>query len=186
MKSFTQFILENYSPHWLAWLDDTESKSPEYLAVQAYQNGYMNFDVQKYLRKSGKLSNTSKEHKAFIVKQIAYIDNVFKNSKPIKEGSVLWRGTYNHDAKYYTDKFIDLGFVSTAEELNSTVKLWATDGGKILKLIINDRIPGIDVNMYLRSQDIEGEDQQEIILPRGLTFTLIEESKKYSTYSVTK
>jgi hypothetical protein len=186
MKSFTGFTLENYSPSWLSSIDNVESKSLEYLAVQVYQNGYINQDIQKCLRKNGKLSKNSKEYKEYIIQQINNIDQAFKNSIILKPGTVLWRGTYNTDTEYYTDKFTDLGYVSTAKELNYTVKLWSANGGKILKLIITDEISGIDMNTYLDNVDIDGESQQEILLPRGLTFTKIEENNEYVVYNVSK
>ena len=184
MKSFTQFILENYSPSWLSSIDNMESKSLEYLTVQGYQNGYINQDIQKYLRKNGKLSKNSKEYKEYILQCIKNIDSVFESFKILKPGTILWRGTYNTDTEYYTEKFTDLGYVSTAKELNYTVKLWSANGGKILKLIIKDEISGIDMNNYLNSVDIDGESQQEILLPRGLTFTKIEENDRYTIYHV--
>ena len=42
------------------------------------------------------------------------------------------------------------------------------------------------MNKYLKSSDIDGSDQEEMLLERGLTFILEKESPKFNTYKITK
>lgn len=161
--------------HWLLERVSAES----YDAIKLYQNGNTVTDVQRYLRglpmlKIGNYSVTTE----YLQQQIEAIDAAMK---PVKPGTVLWRGV--DDPKYTKSSFTDLGYVSTAKSLNNTVKVFSGVGGVIMKIIVGKGVKGININAYLSKKDIDGVEQEEFLLQRGLRFTLQEENE-HKTYIV--
>lgn len=187
--TFSEFINENYvnslsnhpylTPDRLYPKVKINNKSDEYLAVQLYQNGYIVTDVQKFLR-TGKFP--SKKEADVIKSSIELIDKAFSKSPKLSKETELWRGVDGLHF-YSSGDGIDKGYTSTAQTLNTTVKDWSI-GGKILRILAPKGMNYIDMNKYLKSSDIDGADQEEYLLPRGLKFELDNSFTDYETYRV--
>jgi hypothetical protein len=192
MKLFTfnEFICEGYvtslSNHPYLTPDNLfpnvkiDNKSDEYLAIQLYQNGYTVTDIQKFLR-TGKVP---KKEADVIKSSVELIDKVFTKSPKLSKETILWRGVDGLNF-YSSGNGIDKGYTSTAQTLNATVKDWSI-GGKILRIIAPKGMSYIDMNSYLKKPDIDGADQEEYLLPRGLKFELDPRFTDYETYQVKK
>jgi hypothetical protein len=188
--TFNEFINERYinslSNHPYLTPDNLfpnvklDNKSDEYLAIQLYQNGYTVTDIQKFLR-TGKVS---KKEADVIKLSVELIDKAFTKSRKFLKETILWRGVDGLNF-YSSGDGIDKGYTSTAKTLNSTVKDWSI-GGKILRIIAPKGMSYIDMNSYLNKSDIDGVDQEEFLLPRGLKFELDEKFTDYETYQVKK
>lgn len=193
MKLFTfkEFVNESYVTHLSnhPYLNPDNlypnvrinNKSDEYLAIQLYQNGYTVTDVQKFLR-TGKLSN--KKEANVIKSSVELIDKAFLKSPRLSKETELWRGVDGLNF-YSSGNGIDKGYTSTAQTLNATVKGWSI-GGKILRILAPKGLNYIDMNSYLKKADIDGTDQEEFLLPRGLNFGLDPSFTDYETYKITK
>jgi hypothetical protein len=148
------------------------------LAVRLYQNGYTVTEVQKFLRTekipTKNLIKTVKE-------SILLIDKALEKSPKFNKETVLWRGVDIVDL--YCNNMIDRGYTSTAKTLNSTVKSWSI-GGKILRILAPKNMNYIDINSYLKREDIDGIEQEEILLPRNLKFEFDPTFRDYETYRV--
>jgi hypothetical protein len=158
-----------------------------YDSVKQYQNGFTVGDVQRYLRKRPlsyiPKGYTSSEYKQFLQVQVDNLDSAIASSKTYPVGTIFWRGV---DSKsIYTKSTTDLGYTSIALNNNDTVQTFGS-GGMIMKLIIEKPVKGLDMNKYLKSSDIDGESQEEILLERGLTFVLEQEGEKFNTYKIIK
>jgi hypothetical protein len=190
MKLFTfnEFICEGYvtslSNHPYLTPDNLypkvkiNNKSDEYLAIQLYQNGYTVTDIQKFLR-TGKVP---KKEVDVIKSSVELIDKAFMKAPKLLKDSELWRGVDGLNF-YSSGDGIDKGYTSTAQTLNSTVKDWSI-GGKILRIIAPKGMNYIDMNSYLNRSDIDGVDQEEYLLPRGLKFELDPSFTDYETYRI--
>jgi hypothetical protein len=184
-KRYKEFIAENYiSSHPYFKNSDelfgisTKNKSDEYLAIQFYQNGYSVGQIQTFLR----TGDSDKKEIEFVKKSISLMDSVFRNIKFEKE-TELFRGVDNKE--YYVKSLIDKGYTSTSKNLNSTVREWSL-GGKVIRILAPKGLNYIDMNLYLKRSDIDGFQQEEILLPRNLKYVRNENYKDYETYNVKK
>lgn len=188
--TFSEFINESYvnalynhpylTPNRLYPNVKIDNKSDEYLAVQLYQNGYIVTDVQKFLRTS---KFPSKKETDVIRLSVELIDKAFLKSPKLTKETELWRGV--DGLNFYSSSSIDKGYTSTAQTLNATVKDWSING-KILRILAPKGMNYIDMNKYLKKSDIDGSDQEEFLLPRGLKFELDSTYNDYETYRVKK
>ena len=158
-----------------------------YDSVKQYQNGLTVGSVQRYLRKQPQTyipkKFTPAKYKQFLQVQVDNLDKVIASSKTYPAGTIFWRGV---DSKLiYKEKVTDLGYTSVALNNNDTVQTFGT-GGMIMKLIVEKPIKGLNMNKYLKSSDIDGVDQEEILLERGLTFVLEQEGEEFNTYKIIK
>jgi hypothetical protein len=156
-----------------------------YESVKQYQNGLTVSGVQAYLRKKSVSSKnkTQAEYKQFLQNQVDNLDSAIKAAKTYPVDTVFWRGVGSKS--FYKDKTFDLGYTSVSIINNDTVQSFGL-GGVIMKLIVATPLKGLDMNKYLKSSDIDGADQEEVLLERGLTFILEKESPKFNTYKITK
>ena len=157
-----------------------------YESVKQYQNGLTVGDVQRHLRKLSLLGKAKKpiaKYKQFLQTQVDNLDSAINASKTYPAGTVFWRGVGSKS--FYKDKTRDLGYTSVSINNNDTVQSFGLSG-TIMKLIVDTPIKGLNMNKYLKSSDIDGSDQDEVLLERGLTFILEKESPKFNTYKIAK
>jgi hypothetical protein len=149
-------------------------ESVEYDTVRKYQHGFIT-DMQRLLRSQKFIvRKDSPEYRKELQRDIDLLDQAISKGRPLKKGTILWRGLT--DSKFAPKKnFVHTAFMSAAKNLNDTVYTFSTLGGTVMKLILDDSIKAIDVNKYLKATDIDGIEQEEVILPRGLRLEYISE-----------
>jgi hypothetical protein len=136
----------------------------EYNSVKFYQDSGFYF-INTYLRKNE--FNSTRYTIENIQDHIKNLDNLFTKSNKTDKILTLYRGERN----VYED--INLGFISTSKNLH-TAKKFAGSTGAVCELNIQPNIPYVELNTWNNSES-------EIILPRGLTFTV--KSKKITKKS---
>lgn len=174
IKLYKEFIVESTG----------KANDPIYEAVKMYQNGYTVGTVQDWLRKGkaivyGMMPNgyNKANYSKYVKGQVDLLDSAM--AKVIPKGTILWRGV----DFVPTSNFIDEGYTSTSQSLNNTVRIFTGLKGTVMKLIVGNNVKGIDINNYLKSNDIDGIDQEEILLQRGLKYKLLEEGD-YKIYQI--
>jgi hypothetical protein len=126
----------------------------EYNSVKFYQDcGF--YYINTYLRKN---EPTPDDKLDSIQAHIKNLDNLFAKSNKTDKILTLYRGESN------VYEGINLGFISTSKKLHIGKKFAGSDG-VVCELNIQPNIPYVDINTWNNSE-------AEIILPRGLTFTV--------------
>jgi hypothetical protein len=173
----------------------------EYDILKDYQQGGNVGRIQRFARGLYQISGKKSEQKAINAKaetELKKMDAVIDKAGVVfKKGTVVWRGV--DDASVYGDdlsNITDKGYTSTAKEMNDTVSMWSGDAdkvekgkkpkGMIMKIIFGEDIKALDMNGTLKKDDIDGVEQQEILLPRNLKFTLVKDQEAYKVYKVTR
>jgi hypothetical protein len=134
----------------------------EYNTVKFYQDSGF-YSINTYLRKNEFIP----EKLDSIQAHIKNLDNLFEKSNKTDKIITLYRGESN------VYEGINLGFISTSKNLH-TAKKFAGSAGAVCELHIQPNIPCVEINTWKNSE-------AEIILPRGLTFTV--KSKKITKKS---
>ena len=134
----------------------------EYNSVKFYQDSGF-YPINTYLRKN----ECNPDKLEIIQTHIKNLDNLFTKSNKTNEFLTVYRGESN------VYEGINLGFISTSKNLH-TAKKFAGSAGAVCELRIQPNIPYVDINTWNNSEG-------EIILPRGLTFTVT--SKKITKKS---
>ena len=136
----------------------------EYNSVKFYQDSGFYF-INTYLRKNE--FNSTRYTIENIQDHIKNLDNLFTKSNKTDKILTLYRGERN------VYEGINLGFISTSKNLH-TAKKFAGSTGVVCELNVQPNIPYVELNTWNNSES-------EIILPRGLTFTV--KSKKITKKS---
>jgi hypothetical protein len=148
---------------------------PENTALQYYQNG--SFYINNFLR-NGYRSFTGKKQKEItdILKKIALLDKIFTNANcpKMENKRILYRGT----EQLYSG--INKGFVSCSKTIDALMEMQFVKGDRILSLMRNCCINILIVDKNIPYLDLENYNerwkyQKEVLLPRGLNTTIIEE-----------
>ena len=134
----------------------------EYNSVKFYQDSGF-YSINTYLRKN----EFNPDKLDSIQVHIKNLDNLFAKSNKTDKILTIYRGVSN------VYEGIDLGFISTSKNLHTAQK-FAGSAGVVCELNIQPNIPYVDINTWNNSE-------AEIILPRGLTFTV--KSKKITKKS---
>ena len=134
----------------------------EYNSVKFYQDSGFYY-INTYLRKN----ECDPDKLESIQAHIKNLDNLFAKSSKTDKILTVYRGESN------VYEGINLGFISTSKNLH-IAKKFAGSVGAVCELNIQPNIPFIDINTWNNSE-------AEIILPRGLTFTV--KSKKITKKS---
>ena len=131
----------------------------EYNSLKYYQDSGF-YAINTYLRKN---EFSSKRYTIEdIQNHIKNIDNVFAKSKKTDKILTVYRGVQN------ISEGINLGFISTSKSLRIATK-FAGSVGVVCELNVQPNIPYLDINTWNNSES-------EIILPRGLLFTIKSET----------
>ena len=136
----------------------------EYNSVKFYQDSGF-YSINTYLRKNE--FNSTRYTIENIQDHIKNLDNLFTKSNKTDKILTLYRGELN----VYED--VNLGFISSSKKLH-IAKKFAGSAGVVCELNIQPNIPYVELNTWNNSES-------EIILPRGLTFTV--KSKKITKKS---
>ncbi len=136
----------------------------EYNSVKFYQDSGFYF-INSYLRKNE--FNSTRYTIENIQEHIKNLDNLFEKSKKTEGILTVYRGESN------VYEGINLGFISSSKNLH-TAKKFAGSAGVVCELNIQPNIPYVDINTWNNAE-------AEIILPRGLMYTVI--SKKITKKS---
>ena len=134
----------------------------EYNTVKFYQDSGF-YSINTYLRKN----EFNPDKLDSIQSHIKNLDILFEKSNKTDKILTVYRGV----STVYEG--IDLGFISSSKNLH-TAKKFAGSVGAVCELNIQPNIPYVDINTWNNSES-------EIILPRGLTFTV--KSKKITNKS---
>jgi hypothetical protein len=128
-----------------------------------------------------------------LVRNINIIDTIITNKAPVvKQDTVVYRGTKNtkEDAPYLG---INEAYISTSKTLDALSKnTWRflEDDCCIYKITIKTGVPYINLSKISYFGEQHTENQEEILLPRGLKTSLISvdetdiEGTMYKTYNV--
>jgi len=135
----------------------------EYNSVKFYQDSGF-YNINTYLRKNEEIKPEKIENTQEHIKNL---DNLFTKSNKTDKILTLYRGERN------VYEGINLGFISTSKNLH-TAKKFAGSTGVVCELNVQPNIPYVELNTWNNSES-------EIILPRGLTFTV--KSKKITKKS---
>jgi hypothetical protein len=127
----------------------------EYNSVKFYQDIGFYF-INTYLRKNE--FNSTRYTIENIQDHIKNLDNLFGKSNKTDKILTVYRGQSN------VYEGINLGFVSSSKNLH-IAKKFAGSAGVVCELNIQPNIPYVDINTWNNAE-------AEIILPRGLTFTV--------------
>ena len=127
----------------------------EYNSVKFYQDIGFYF-INTYLRKNE--FNSTRYTIENIQDHIKNLDNLFARSNKTDKILTVYRGQSN------IYEGINLGFVSSSKNLH-IAKKFAGSAGVVCELNIQPNIPYVDINTWNNAE-------AEIILPRGLTFTV--------------
>ena len=127
----------------------------EYNSVKFYQDIGFYF-INTYLRKNE--FNKTRYTIENIQDHIKNLDNLFARSNKTDKILTVYRGQSN------VYEGINLGFVSSSKNLH-IAKKFAGSAGVVCELNIQPNIPYVDINTWNNAE-------AEIILPRGLTFTV--------------
>ena len=137
-------------------------------SIRAYQDKEFYY-INRYLRNIEEeyIKNDVNEDKILVIKQhIMNIDEMFRtNSMKSDDSLIVFRGV-NGNVIY---QGIDNGFVSTSKSIKIAEK-FAGKEGVIYEMRLEKNVSYLDLTMYCARE-------QEILLPRGLIFT-IESQKK--------
>ena len=127
----------------------------EYNSVKFYQDIGFYF-INTYLRKNE--FNSTRYTIENIQDHIKNLDNLFARSNKTDKILTVYRGQSN------IYEGINLGFISSSKNLH-IAKKFAGSAGIVCELNIQPNIPYVDINTWNNAE-------AEIILPRGLTFTV--------------
>lgn len=127
----------------------------EYNSVKFYQDSGFYF-INTYLRKNE--FNSKRYTIENIQDHIKNLDNLFEKSNKTDKILTVYRGESN------VYEGVNLGFVSSSKNLH-IAKKFAGSAGVVSELNIQPNIPYVDINTWNNAE-------AEIILPRGLTFTV--------------
>lgn len=127
----------------------------EYNSVKFYQDIGFYF-INTYLRKNE--FNSTRYTIENIQDHIKNLDNLFAKSNKTDKILTVYRGQSN------VYEGVNLGFVSSSKNLH-IAKKFAGSAGVVCELNIQPNIPYVDINTWNNAE-------AEIILPRGLTFTV--------------
>lgn len=128
-----------------------------------------------------------------LIQNINGIDNIFINKAPIVEqDSIVFRGTRNSkDDKPYLG--INIAYISTSKTIDALSKnafRFLEDDCCVYIYTIKKGVPYIDLSKISYFGESHEENQEEILLPRGLKTTLVSISETtmdnsiYKTYNV--
>ena len=128
-----------------------------------------------------------------LVKNINSIDNIMSNKSPVtNEDIIVYRGTKN-DANDEPYLGINKAYISTSKSLNAIEKnTWRflEDDCCLYKITIKKGVPYINLSKISYFGEQHRENQEEILLPRGLKTSLESVSETdiqgntYKTYNV--
>ncbi len=146
-------------------------------SIRAYQDKEFYY-INKFLRENlseQEFANKYNINSEKIIEIKQHISNIDKEFNiPIKNIKILYRGI--HGNTIYSG--LDYGFVSTSKILNVAQK-FAGKEGIIYELRLDDDIQYIDCS-------INNIKEQEILLQRGLVYTIISQKKiKKNIYVIT-
>ena len=127
----------------------------EYNSVKFYQDSGF-YSINTYLRKNE--FNSTRYTIENIQDHIKNLDNLFAKSNKTDKILTLYRGESN------VYEGVNLGFISSSKKLH-IAKKFAGSAGVVCELNIQPNIPYVDINTWNNAE-------AEIILPRGLTFTV--------------
>ncbi len=127
----------------------------EYNSVKFYQDSGF-YSINTYLRKNE--FNSKRYTIENIQDHIKNLDNLFAKSNKTDKILTVYRGQSN------VYEGVNLGFVSSSKNLH-IAKKFAGSAGVVCELNIQPNIPYVDINTWNNAE-------AEIILPRGLTFTV--------------
>jgi hypothetical protein len=127
----------------------------EYNSVKFYQDSGF-YSINTYLRKNE--FNSKRYTIENIQDHIKNLDNLFAKSNKTDKILTVYRGESN------VYEGINLGFISSSKNLH-IAKKFAGSAGAVCELNIQQNIPYVDINTWKNSE-------AEIILPRGLTYTV--------------
>jgi hypothetical protein len=128
-----------------------------------------------------------------LLRNINIIDNIMINKAPvIKQDTIVYRGTKNakKDDPYLG---INKGYISTSKTLDALTKnTWRFLENEccLYKIVLKKGVPYINLSKISYFGEQHSENQEEILLPRGLKTTLESVSEteiqgnKYKTYNV--
>ena len=127
----------------------------EYNSVKFYQDSGF-YSINTYLRKNE--FNSTRYTIENIQDHIKNLDNLFAKSNKTDKILTVYRGESN------VYEGVNLGFISSSKKLH-IAKKFAGSAGVVCELNIQPNIPYVDINTWNNAE-------AEIILPRGLTFTV--------------
>lgn len=169
MKNIAEYILETLKQYH----KDYDNVS---LAMLDYVEGTTT-NVNDYLR-SGKVIIPKKK----IKHAIEYMDQGFKDIWPANKSlyrTITWDMMENlydiskdNIEEHIGDKILDKGYMSTTHEMQSPWGSTWTDNELVLVFTSKNDIPCFDVNKNIHPDDIDCEEQEEILLPRNLEYTI--------------
>jgi hypothetical protein len=136
-------------------IDRMSHSEEEYNSLKFYQDSGF-YLINTYLRKNE--FNSTRYTIENIQNDIKNLDNLFLKAKKTDTKITVYRGAI----AFYEGT--NLGYVSTSLNL-SIGKKFAGSSGVVYELHIAPNIPYIDINTWNNSES-------EILLPRGLTFTV--------------
>lgn len=180
---------------WISLNENSGLSTEEYEVLKQYQNGLIVGQVQKMARGFLKKSTKNKEYDKTERELIIMESVINKTGRNFPKGTEVWRGV--SDKKIYGKYHIDKGFTSVSKTYNDTVSIFSDSAdlfvkqgihsdGMIMRIIFNESIKCIDINHTLKTADIDGTEQDELILPRFIKFTLTEDDGIIKTYRISK
>lgn len=149
---------------------------------------YVQMDSQEIFNIENKIEKLNE-----LTKNITLIDNIMTNKAPVTtQDMTLYRGTKNDkdDAPYLG---VNKAYISTSKTLNALEKnafRFLDYECCVYKITIKKGVPYINLSKLSYFGDQHSENQEEILLPRGLKTTLESVSEtdiqgdKYKTYNV--
>ena len=153
-----------------------------------YKSLYDDMDNQEIYDIDDKINKLNE-----LVKNINTIDNIMSNKSPVtNEDIIVYRGTTNHanDEPYLG---INKAYISTSKSLNAIEKnTWRflRHDCCLYKITVKKGVPYINLSKISYFGEQHRENQEEILLPRGLKTSLESVSEtdiqgnNYKTYNV--